>query len=80
MTSSSKMNNHLTIIVPTYSRCDDLRVPLNRLAYEIGELGNQVQMIIGDNASCDSAKLIVQEFILIQDEVNLNYSDTFKFL
>jgi abequosyltransferase len=63
VTSSSKMNNHLTIIVPTYNRCDDLRVLLNRLAYEIGELGNQVQVIIGDNASCDGTKLIVQEFV-----------------
>jgi glycosyltransferase involved in cell wall biosynthesis len=63
MTGLSKINNHLTIIVPTYNRCDDLRVLLNRLACEIGELGKQVQVIIGDNASSDSTKLVVQEFI-----------------
>ena len=57
------MNNCLTIIVPTYNRCGDLRVLLNRLACEIGELSNRIQVIIGNNASSDNTDEVVQEFI-----------------
>jgi abequosyltransferase len=52
----------LTIIVPTYNRCDAVAVLLRVLQREVVGLDAQVEIIVGDNASTDRTPEVTAEF------------------
>ncbi len=52
----------LTIAVPTYNRADNLELLLRTLVAELGELGNEVHIVVADNASTDRTPAVIAEF------------------
>nr|WP_315236342.1 glycosyltransferase [uncultured Limnohabitans sp.] len=50
----------LTIIVPTYNRCDSLELLLRSLADEVRPLGSEVEVYVSDNASTDDTPSVVE--------------------
>lgn len=55
--------NLLTIIIPTYNRCDDLRTCLDYVVPQVEQNKNRVHIYISDNASTDDTKIVVKEYI-----------------
>jgi abequosyltransferase len=52
----------LTIIIPTYNRADCLALLLDTLAQEIAGIEEQVELVVGDNASNDRTPLVAAAF------------------
>ena len=50
----------LTIIVPTYNRCNSLELLLRSLADEVRPLGSEVEVYVSDNASTDDTSSMVE--------------------
>jgi glycosyltransferase involved in cell wall biosynthesis len=69
----------LSIIIPTYNRCEYLRNSLMNLVEQIEFAGiqNQVQIVISNNCSTDNTKKYIQYFI-VQNKDFIKYIETEK--
>ena len=52
----------LTIVIPTYNRSESLSILLHSLHDELIKVNHKIEVIIGDNASTDSTKNIIERF------------------
>lgn len=56
------MENHLlTIVIPTYNRCEDLRTCLSYVIPQVLSFKDKVHIYISDNASTDSTRQLVEQ-------------------
>lgn len=56
-------NNLLTIIIPTYNRCNDLETCLSYVIPQVKKYKDKVHIYISDNASTDNTPNLVQKYI-----------------
>lgn len=54
------MSPLLSICIPTYNRAELLESALSSLATEVGELGQEVELIVSDNGSTDNSRDVVE--------------------
>lgn len=57
------MNNpFLTIAIPTYNRSESLNICLSSLIPQVQGFGNEIEIIVANNASTDDTKLVIDNF------------------
>ena len=56
-------NSLLTIIIPTYNRCNDLEICLSYVIPQVKQYKDKVHIYISDNASTDNTSNLVQKYI-----------------
>jgi glycosyltransferase involved in cell wall biosynthesis len=58
------MKNHkLTVVIPTYNRCNDLDVCLHYVVPQVEPYKDRVHIYISDNASTDNTKAVVKGYM-----------------
>ena len=64
----------LSIVIPTFNRCESLRRILNQIANQISpERNSQIELVLSDNASSDETKKIVSEWRRRNKKINFSY-------
>lgn len=66
----------LSIILPTYNRCQILNLTLKNIISEVEDLGGNVEIVIGDNASPDKTAAVLEAHVsnystMIRHESNI---------
>ncbi len=60
----------LSICIPTYNRAELLRSAIHSLAYQINELGDEVELVVSDNCSTDNSRDVVER---VQQQCPIRY-------
>lgn len=64
------MEQHfLTVVIPTYNRCDDLKVCLSYVIPQVEEYKDKVHIYISDNASTDGTKQMVSDYMSVYPDM-----------
>jgi glycosyltransferase involved in cell wall biosynthesis len=64
----------LSIVIPTFNRCQSLRKTLDQIANQISpERKSQIELVLSDNASSDETKKIVSEWRRRNKKINFSY-------
>jgi len=61
----------LTIAIPTYNRCEYLKICLNSICSQKNVNFNEIELMVSDNNSDDNTDLLVKEFI--KNGLNIRY-------
>lgn len=64
----------LSIVIPTFNRCESLRKTLDQMANQISpERNSQIELVLSDNASSDETKKVVSEWRSKNKKINFSY-------
>ena len=81
------MNEYiLSICIPTYNRCEKLKITLNNLIKQIRSSGGGVQLVVSNNASTDGTAdylgsiLPVSNIVINNNTRNLGYGGNVRYL